>query len=117
MNSSKKSTYPYEKCQYFESFYNLLKLGREVSFFSSKQPYPDFEKIITTQARVVKIRMTNLKELTILCLRNDVLLKSGTFQKHLDVIKKAYGNNPFYSYSTPFRLWEAGSKKIGDQLD
>ena len=82
-----------------------------------KQAYPDFEEIIRTQAIIVKNKMTNLKELTMLYLKNDVLLSTDIFQNYIDTCKKAYGINPLYSYSTPLFTWKAGLKMTGVKLD
>ena len=70
----RKLAYPYEKGKSIESYYKPLKLGREDYFSTLKQSYPDFEEIIRTQAIIVKNKITNLKELTMLYLKNDVLL-------------------------------------------
>ena len=94
-----------------------MKLGREDYFSSLKQSYPDFEEIIRTQAVVIKNRLTNLKELTMLNLKNDVLILTDIFQNYIDTCKKAYGINPLYSYSTPSFTWKAGSKMTGVKLD
>ena len=49
-----KLAYPYEKGKTIESFYEPLKLGREDYFSTLEQSYPDFEKIIRTQAIIIK---------------------------------------------------------------
>ena len=54
-------------------FIKPLKLGREDYFSTLKQSYPDFEEIIRTQAFIIENKITNLKELTMLYLKNDVL--------------------------------------------
>ena len=113
----RKLAYPYEKNNNIESYYKPLKLGREGYFSTLKQSYPEFEEIIRTQAIIVKKRITNLKELTMLYLKNDVLLLTDIFQNYIDTCKKAYGNNPLYSYSTPSFTWKAGLKMTGVKLD
>ena len=113
----RKLAYPYEKGRTIESYYKPLKLGREDYFSTLKQSYPDFEEIIRTQAIIVKNRITNLKELTMLCLKNDVLLLTDFFQNYIDTCKKAYGINPLYSYSTTSFTWKAGLKMTGVKLD
>ena len=113
----RKFAYPYEKGNNIESFYKPLKLGREDYFSFLKQSYPDFEEIIRTQAIFVKNRITNLKELTMLYLKIDVLLLTDNFQNYTDTCKKAYGINPLYSYSTPSFTWKAGLKMTGVTLD
>ena len=113
----RKLAYPYEKGKTIESYYKPLKLGREDYFFTLKQSYPDFEEIIRTQAIIVKIKITNLKELTMLYLKNDVLLLGDIFQKYIDTCKKAYGINPLYSDSIPSFTWKAGLKVTGVKLD
>ena len=113
----RKLAYPYEKSNNIESFYKPLKLGREDYFSSLKPSYPDFEEIIRTQAIIVKNKITNLKELTLLYLKNDVLLLTDIFQNYIDTCKKAYGINPLYSYSTPSFTWKAGLKMTGVTLD
>ena len=113
----RKLAYPYEKRKTIESFYKPLKLGREDYFSTLKQSYPDFEEKIRTQAIIVKNKITNLKELTMLYLKNDVLLLTDIFQNYIDTFKKAYGNNPLYSYSTPSFTWKAGLKMTGITLD
>ena len=77
----RKLAYPYEKGKTIESYYKPLKLGREHYFSTLKQSYPDFEEIIRTQAIIVKNKITNLKELTMLYLKNDVLLVTDFFPK------------------------------------
>ena len=113
----RKHAYPYEKGNNTESYYKPLKLGREDYFSTLKQSYPDFEEVIRTQAIIVKNEITNLKESTMLYLKNDVLLLTDIFQNYVDTCKKAYGINPLYSYSTPSFTWKAGLKMTGVQLD
>ena len=113
----RKLAYPYEKVKNIESFYKPLKLGREDYFSTLRQSYPDFKEIIRTQANIVKNKITNLKELTMLYLKNDVLLLTDIFQNYIDTCKKAYGINPLYSYSTPSFTWKAGLKMTGVKLD
>ena len=62
----RKLVYPYEKGETMESFYKPLKLGRKDYSSTLKQSYPDFEEIIRTQAIIIKKKITNLKELTML---------------------------------------------------
>ena len=109
----RKLAYPYEKGKTIEKFYKPLKLGRDDYFSTLKQSYPDFEEIIRTQAIIVKNKITNLKEITMLYLKNDVLLLTDIFQNFIDTYKKAYGINPLYSYSTPSFTWKAGLKMTG----
>ena len=113
----RKLAYPYEKSNNIESFYKPMKLGREDYFSTLKQSYPDFEVIIRRQSIIVKNKITNLKELTMLYLENDVLLLTDIFQIYIDTCKKAYGTNPLYSYSTPSFTWKAGLKMTGVNLD
>ena len=113
----RKLAYPYEKGKTIESYYKSLKLGREDYFSTLKQSYPDSEEIMRTQAIIVKNKITNLKELTLLYLKNDVLLLTDIFQNYIDACKKAYGINPLYSYSTPSFTWKAGLKMTGVKLD
>ena len=113
----RKLACPYEKGKTIESYYKPLKLGREDYFPILKQSYPDFEEILRTQAILVKNRITNLKELTMLYLKNDVLLLTDIFQNYIDTYKEAYGINPLYSYSTPSFTWKAGLKMTGVTLD
>ena len=79
---------PYEKGKTIESFYKPLKLGKEDYFSTLKQLYPDFEEIKRTQAYITKIMITILKELTMLYLKNDVLLLTDIFQNFIDTCKK-----------------------------
>ena len=113
----RKLAYPYEKDKTIESFHKPLKLGRGDYFSTSKQSYPDFEEIIRTQAIIIKNKITNLKELTVLYFKNDVLLLTDIFQNYIDTCKKAYGINPLYSHSTPSFTWKAGLKMTGVKLD
>ena len=113
----RKLAYPYEKVKNIESYYKPLKLGREDYFSTLKQSYPDFEETIRTQAIVVKNKITNLKELTMLYLENDVLLLTDIFQNYIETCKKAYGINPLDSYSTPSFTWKGGLKLTGVKLD
>ena len=113
----RKLAYSYEKGNTIESYYKPLKLGREDYFSTLKQSYSCFEEIIRTQAIIVKNKITNLKELTMLYLKNDVLLLTDIFQNYIDTCKKAYGINPLYSYSTPSFTWKAALKMTGVKLD
>ena len=113
----RKLAYPYEKGETIESFYKPLKLGRDDYLSTLKQSYPDFEEILRTQAINIKNKITNFKELTMLYLKNDVLLLTDILQNYIDTCKKAYGNNPLYSYSTPSFTWKAGLKMTGVKLD
>ena len=87
----RKLAYPYEKGKIIGSYYKPLKLGREDYFSTLKQSYPDLEEIIRTQAIIVKNKISNLKELTMLYLKNDVLILTDIFQKFIDTCKKVYG--------------------------
>ena len=113
----RKLAYPYEKGKTIESYYKPLKLCREDYFSTLKQSYLDFEEILRTQAIIVKNRITNLKELTMFYLKNDVFLLTDMFQNYIDTCRKAYGNYPLYSYSTPSFTWKAGLKMTGVKLD
>ena len=113
----RKLAYPYEKGKTIESYYKPLTLGREDYFSTLKQSYPDFEEIVRTQAIVIKNKISNLKELTMLYLKNDVLLLTDIFRNYMDTCKKPYGINPLYSYSTPSFIWKAGLKMTGVKLD
>ena len=113
----RKLAYPYEKGNNIKSYYKPLKLGRDDYYSTLKQSYSDFEEIIRTQAIIVKNKITNLKELTMLYLKIDVLLLTDIFQNYTDTCKKAYGINPLYSYSTPSFTWKAGLKRTGVKLD
>ena len=62
----KKLAYPYEKCQTIESFYEQLKLGREDYLSTLKQFFPDFEEISRKQAIILKRKVANIKERSIL---------------------------------------------------
>ena len=46
-----------------------------------------------------------------------MLILTDIFQNYIDTFKKAYGNNPLYSYSTPSFTWKAGLKMTGVKLD
>ena len=113
----RKVAYPYEKGNNIESYYKPLKLGREDYFSTLKQSYPDFEEIMRTQAIIAKNRIINLKELTMLYKKNDVLLLTDIFQNYIDTYKKAYGINPLYSCTTPSLTWKAGLKMTRVKLD
>ena len=113
----RKLAYPNEKGKTIESYYKPLKLGREDYFSTVKQSYPDFEEIIRTPAIIVKNKVNNLKELTMLYLKNDVLLLTDIFQNYIDTCKKAYGINPLYSYNTPSFACNAGLKLTRVNID
>ena len=80
----RKLAYPYEKFNTFESFYKPLKLGRADNFSTIEQSCPDFEDIIRTPAIIVKNKITNLIELPVLYLKNDVFLLTDIFQNYID---------------------------------
>ena len=113
----RKLAYPYEKGETIQSYYKPWKLCGEDYFSTLKQSYPDFEEKIRTQAIIVRNKITNLKELTIIYLKNDVLLITDIFRNYIDTCKKAYGINPLYSYSTPSFTWKAGLKLTRVKLD
>ena len=94
-----------------------MELGREDCFSTLKQSYPGFEEILSTQALIIKNKITNTKELFMLCLKNYVLLLTDFFQNYIDTCKKAHGINPLYSFSTPSITWKAGLKMTGVKLD
>ena len=94
-----------------------MKLSREVYLSTLKQSFPDFEETIRTQANIIKNKINDLKELTMLYVRNDVLLLTDVFQKDRDPSKKAYSINPLSSYSAPSFTWEAGLKMTVVNLD
>ena len=48
----------------------------------------------------MKNTIGNIKELTMLYLKNVVILLTDIFQKITDTCEKAYGINPLYSYNT-----------------
>ena len=106
-----------KKGKTIESFFEPLILGREDYFSTFTQSSPDFEQMKRTQAVVVKNRISNLKELTMLYLKNDVLLLTDIFQNYIDTSKSAYGINPLFSYSAPSFTWKAGLKNTGVKLD
>ena len=109
--------YPYETGKTIESFYKPLNLGREDYFATLKQSYPDFEEIKRTAAFFYQKKDNQFKGITMLYLKNDVLLLTDTFQNYIDTCKKAYGINPLYSHSTPSFTWKAGVKMTGVKLD
>ena len=113
----RKLAYPYEKDKTIETYYKPLRLGREDYFSTLKQSYPDYEEVIRTQGIVIKNKITNIKELTMLYLINDVLFLTDIFQNYIDTCKKAHGINPLYSYSTPSFTCKAGLKMTGVTLD
>ena len=113
----RKLAYPYEKGKTIESYYKPVKLGREGYFSTLKQSYPDFEEIMKTQAIIIKNKITTLKEITMLFLKNDVFFLTDIFQNFIHTCKKAYGINPLYSHSTPSFTWKAGLKMTGVKLD
>ena len=43
---------------------------------------------------IVKNKITIGKELTMMYLKNDVLLLTDVFQNYIDTCEKAYGSNP-----------------------
>ena len=77
----RKLAYPCEKGNNIESFYKPLKLGREDYFSTLEQSYPDLEEMMKTQAIIVKSKITILKELTMLKLKNDVFFINRKFPK------------------------------------
>ena len=85
----RKLAYPYEKGKTIESYYKPLKLGKENYFSTLQQSYLDFEEKIRTQAIIVKNKITNLKQLTMLYLKNDVLLLTDIFQNYIDTCNKS----------------------------
>ena len=91
---NRKLAYPYENGRTIESVYKPLKLGREDYFSTSKQSYLDFEEMIRTQANIIENKTTNLQELTMLYLKNDLLILTDFSQIYIDACTKAYGINP-----------------------
>ena len=85
----RKLAYPYEKGKTLESYYKPLKLDREDYFSTLKHSYPDFKEVIRTHAIFMKNRITNLKELTMLYLKKDVLLLTDIFQNYTDTCNKS----------------------------
>ena len=83
----RKLAYSYEKGKIIDSYYKPLKLGREDYFSTLKQSNPDFEELIRIHAFVIKNKISILKELTMLYLKNDVLLLTDIFQKYIDTCK------------------------------
>ena len=59
----------YEKGNTIQSIYKPLKIVTEVYFSTLKQSYPDFGEILNTHGIILKNRITNIKELTMLYLR------------------------------------------------
>ena len=69
-----------------------MKLGSEDYFSTLKQSYPDFQKLIRTQAIIINNKITNLKEFTMSYLKNfknDVFLLTDIFQNYINTCKKS----------------------------
>ena len=84
----RKLAYPYEKGKTIESFFKPLKIGREDYVSTLKQSYPDFEEIKRTQTIILKNRITNLKVLIMLYLKNYVFILTDIFPNCIDTCKK-----------------------------
>ena len=80
--------HPYEKSKNIESFNKPLKLGKEDHFSTLKQSCPDIEETNRAQTIIIKNKITNLKELTMLYLKNYVLLLTEFFQNYNHTGKK-----------------------------
>ena len=104
----KKLHYPYAKVKTIELFFKPTKLGREDYFSTLKQSFPGFGEIIRTRVLDVK-KTTKIKELTMLYLKNDVLLLRGYFQNYIATCKSVNGIHPLYSFSTASFTWKADS--------
>ena len=78
----RKLAHPYEKSKNIESFYKPLKLGKEDDFSTLKQSCPDIEETNRAQTIIIKNKITNLKEVTMLYLKNDVFLLTEFFQNY-----------------------------------
>ena len=61
--------------------------------------------------------MTNLQEILMFYLKNDVILLTENFQNYIDTCKKAYSCNALYSYGTPTFTRKADLKYNGVELD
>ena len=90
----RKLAYPYEKGNTIQSFYKPLKLGKEDNFYTLEQSYPDFVEVIRTESILIKNKITNIKEITMFYLENDVSLLTDIFQNCIDTCKNAYGISP-----------------------
>ena len=66
-----------------------MNLGREDYFSTLKQSYPHCEELLKTQVIIIKNKIGNLKKLTMLYLKNDVLLLTDILQNYIDTCKKS----------------------------
>ena len=62
-------------------------------------------------------KITNGKKLTMLYLKNDLLLVWDIFRSYMNTCITAFGFNPFSSFELPNFTWKIGLKDAGVQSD
>ena len=105
---NKKLAYPYE---YFNSIDDYKKpvdnLKKEYFFNKLKNDYPDDDEIERTKGI---IRLFNIKELTNLYCKSDLILLPDVFEKFVKVSTEEYKINPLYCVSLPGYTYQCALK-------
>ena len=91
-------------------------MGKEDYLSTLKKSYPDFEETTRVPAIVVKNSIANLKAISMLYLKNDVLSLTDIFQNFIDTCREANGNITLYSYSMPIFTLKASLIYSREQL-
>ena len=112
----KKLAYPYEYLN-LDNFQEPLKLTKEDYWSTLTQSYPSDDDIKRTQVLIDKNKIKNGRELTMLCLKMDVLQLADVFENFVESSTREYKINSLYSYSLPGYTWKAGLKLTNIELD
>ena len=112
----KKLAYPYE---YFklDIFDKPLNLTKEDYWSTLTQSYSSDDDIKRTQELIVKNKIKNGRELTMLYLKMDVLQLADVFESFVESSTREYKVNPLFSYSLPGYTWKAGLKLTNTKLN
>ena len=115
-NFKKKLAYPYE---YFnlDNFDKPPNLTKEEYWSTLTQSFPSDDDIKRTQELIDKNKIKNGRELTMLCLKMDVLQLADVFENFVESSTREYKINPLYTYSLPGYTWKAGLKVTNIKLD
>ena len=106
---NKKLAYLYEKLK-ARNFFEPVNL-------KTKDAYPTLKKLFSsnTKISIVFFKIINVIDLTMLHLKNDVLLSTNVFENALITCKSVYAFNPLFLYSTPSYTWKTGLNKYSSR--